>query len=290
MQIFLIIVFSFQTVHYGNERWNFARNARITSLGEAASSLKDPAGFFSNPANSMLFKNKVLQGTFSSYFSDIFKFGTVNFISGDSLKKFFVSLNYIFADKILYTIYQDTTPAQDIGEIDQRGYISINSIQILSGFSKKIKNFFAGISIKLMRENLYVGKGYGMGIDLGLLFKRNFNFSLTFKNIFGGLNFWDSGRKEYIPPSIRTGLSREFLKRILITADFEATFEKKFNIKSYAGLEFKGTENFLLRAGWRENIPTLGIGLRLQNINIDYALGGNFELSVFHIISASIEF
>jgi len=289
MQIFLIAFLSFQTVYYGNERWNFSRNARITSLGEASSSLKDPAGFFSNPATPLLFEKKVLQGSFSTYFN-IFKFGTVNFLSGDTLKKFFVSFNYIFADEILYTIYEDTTPAQNIGEIEKKGYISVNSIQILSGFSKKIKNFYAGISIKLMRENLYVGRGYGMGIDLGFLFKRNFNFSITLKNLLGGFNFWDSGRKEYIPTSIRTGISREFLKRILITTDFEALFEKKFDIKSYTGVEFQGTENFLLRAGWRENIPTFGIGLRLQNINIDYALGGNFELSAFHIISVSIEF
>ncbi len=290
MQIFLIILFSFQTVYYGNERWNFARNARITSLGEAGSSLKDGGGFFLNTANSLLFEKKVLEGSFSNYFSDIFKFGTINFIGGDSLKKFFLSLNYIFADNILYTIYKDTSPAKDINEIEKKGYISINSIQILSGFSKKIKNIYTGISLKLIRENLFIGKGFGIGADLGFLLKRNFNSSLTFKNILGAFLLWDSGRKEYIPPSLRIGFSKEFIKIFFITSDFELALEKNFNIKSYAGMEFKGTENLLLRAGWRENLPTLGIGLKLKNINIDYALGGNFELSIFQIISASIEF
>ncbi len=289
MQIILLI-FSFQVITYGNERWNFARNARISSLGEASSTLKDPASFFFNPATSLLLKEKVIQGTFSSYFSDIFKFGTFNFLTGDSINKFFLSLNYIFSDRILYTIYKDTTPTQDPLNIEKKGFISINSIQILSGFSKKIKNFYAGISLKLMRENLYVGKGYGMGIDLGFLFKRDFNISFTLRNVFGNINIWDSGRKEFISPSIRTGISKEFLKKILFTLDFETLLEEKFKVKNYTGIELKGKENFFLRAGWRENIPSFGAGLRIKKLNIDYALGGNFELSLFHIFSASIEF
>ncbi|MEO0254539.1 MAG: hypothetical protein ABIN20_03850 [candidate division WOR-3 bacterium] len=289
MQIILLI-FSFQVITYGNERWNFARNARISSLGEASSALKDPASFFFNPATPLLLKEKVIQGTFSNYFSDIFKFGAFNLLTGDSINKFFLSLNYIFSDKILYTIYKDTTPAEDPLNIENKGFISINSIQILSGFSKKIKNIYTGISLKLMRENLYVGKGYGMGIDIGFLFKRDFNFSFTLRNAFGNINIWDSGRKEFIPPSIRIGISKEFLKKILFTFDFETLLEEKFKFKTCAGIEFMGTENFFLRAGWRENIPTFGTGLRIKKINIDYALGGNFELSLFHIISASIEF
>ncbi|MEO0283853.1 MAG: hypothetical protein ABIN17_02120 [candidate division WOR-3 bacterium] len=289
MQIILFF-FSLHVITYGNERWNFARNARISSIGEASSALKDPASFFFNPATSLLLKEKVIQGTFSNYFSDIFKFGAFNLLTGDSINKFFLSLNYIFADKILYTIYKDTTPAQDPLNIENKGFISINSIQILSGFSKKIRNIYTGISLKLMRENLHVGKGYGIGIDLGFLFKRDFNISFTLRNVFGNINIWNSGRKEFIPPSIRIGISKEFLKKILFTFDFEALLEEKFKLKTCAGIEFIGTENFFLRAGWRENIPTFGAGLRIKKINIDYALGGNFELSLFHIISASIEF
>lgn len=289
MQIILIIFF-LEIINYGNERWDFARNARISSLGEASSTLKDPASFFFNPAASLLLKENVFQGTFSNYFSDIFKFGTFNFLTGDSINKFFLSVNYIISDKILYTLYNDTTPAQDILNIEKKGFISINSIQILSGYSKKIKNIYAGISLKLMRENLYVGKGYGLAFDLGFLFKRDFNFSLTLRNTFGSINIWDSGRKEFVPPLIRGGISKEFFKKILFTIDFETLLEEKFKVKNLMGIEFKGKENFFLRAGWRENIPTFGAGFKIKKLNIDYALGGNFELSIFHIISASIEF
>ncbi len=290
MQMFLFFIISFESVIYGGERWNFSRSARISGLGEASVSLKDPAGIVFNPAISMLFEKKSLELTFSDYFENIFKFGSLNFITGDSLKKFFISLNYIFSDNILYTIYKDTIPAGDISEIENKGYISINSIQIVTGFSKKIKNFYAGISTKIFREDLYSGKGYGIGIDLGFLFKKNYIISLVLRNIGGSFNFWQSGRKEWVPPSMRVGGSKILLDKFLIAIDFETSFEKKIRLKPYAGLEFSHNKKLFIRAGWRENVPSFGVGFRLKKIHIDYALGGNFDLSVFHIFSVIFNF
>ncbi|MEN3046768.1 MAG: hypothetical protein ABDH49_07315 [Candidatus Hydrothermales bacterium] len=286
MQLIFFII-SFQLVIYGNERWGFSRNARIASLGEASSSIIDPGSFLFNPATSSLFQNKVIQATFSNYFSGFFKFGTFNFIAGDSIRKFFTSLNYIFSDNIYYTIYEDTVEASNIDEIVKKGVIKINSIQILGGFSNKLKNFNFGLLLKFMRENLYVGKGYGIGMDVGFLFSDEFNFSFSLRNFLGSINLWDSGRKEYIPTSLRVGFSKNFLERILFSFDTESYFESRFRISYYAGLEAKILKSYFIRAGWRENIPTIGFGFRIKNLDIDYAIGGNFELSAFHIVSLS---
>ncbi|MEN3044816.1 MAG: hypothetical protein ABDH37_06360 [Candidatus Hydrothermales bacterium] len=288
MQI-IFFIFSFQIVIYGNERWNFARNARIASLGEASSSLIDPGSFFFNPATPSLFENKVIQATFSNYFSDVFKFGAFNFITGDSTNKFYASFNYIFSDNIYFTIYKDTTEAYDIEKIEKRGLIRVSSIHLLSGFSKKLKKFNFGFSLKIMRENLHVGKGYGLGMDVGILSVNKFNFSFALRNFLGSINLWDSGRKEYIPTSLRIGFSKDFIKKILFSFDVESYWEKNFKISCYAGLETKILKDFFIRTGWRENIPTLGFGFKIKKLDVDYALGGNLELQAFHVVSLSLE-
>jgi hypothetical protein len=296
----LFLIFSFEIVSFGGERWNFPRSARIFAMGEAGSALKKEIGsFIYNPASILMIDKREIQGTFSNFFAGLYNFTSLNSFFEFEDKGILLSFSYSYSDNILHTVYKDTIPAESPEEIEKKGNLKFLSYQLVFSFAKNFSFIKWGVNLRFFREEFGIGAGYGTGVDMGILIDKNVKISLSLRHILGDYVFWNSGAQEWIPPSLRFGIYYEPFHFLKTSFDLEIYGENRgtlfsygiFSFAPYFGLEYVPKENVFIRLGWRENLPSMGAGVILfEKLKVDYAIFGNLTLQFSHIVSLSYIF
>lgn len=149
------------------------------------------------------------------------------------------------------------------------------------------ENLSYGGNVKVIRRNLGDNSATGLGVDVGILYKIYPNLSLgaNLQDITTTLLAWDTGRKELISPTFKlgaAGLLEALGGRFVPAVDFDVRFENRryasmlhigrVSIDIHSGLEFQFKNILALRAGFSDiKAPTLGAGIHLPKLNIDYS-------------------
>ena len=187
----------------------------------------------------------------------------------------------------------DTAHASNVRVIDELNY---NLIAMYLAGARDLLGGRLGMSIKVLQEDLSVEKGIGMGVDLG--YQRtgeHVSYGIVLRDAFTTPIFWSSGRKEYIMPNLRLGISFQRKGSFLLTADLQTFFENRstssplsLSIVSFEpslGLEINVTGFFKLRGGLDRGNPAFGAGINTNRFDIDYAFLAHSDLGSSYRIS-----
>jgi hypothetical protein len=178
-------------------------------------------------------------------------------------------------------------------ELNQElGSFGISDIAFLFSWSKELFNgLSAGLNYKLVNQKMLEYSGVGHGIDLGLktrLFER-LDAGLMFMNLVSPKMTLDQNAQSF-PMQIRLGGSMRFLQnKMVFSTDiskivgWESTF---LNI----GAEYRVMDNIAIRGGLNHGQVTMGIGLNLNQIGIDYGNEQVSELGLYQSFAVKYAF
>ncbi len=172
-------------------------------------------------------------------------------------------------------------------------------------YAKKASDEFSyGANVKLIRRDLGDNGATGVGFDVGLWYTpmENLLLGANVQDVTTTFLAWDTGTNELISPTMKVGsayLIDAWEGRFAPALDFDIRFENRqyastFNLgpvsfDMHAGLEYQLRDLVALRVGYSDvKQVTLGAGLHLPKLNIDYSFAkfdGIDQLGSTHRIS-----
>lgn len=167
--------------------------------------------------------------------------------------------------------------------------------------------FSLGGNVKLIRQGLLDNTSFGMGLDLGLLFRPRAGWVLGARlaDATGTRISWDTGHRETVAPSLSFGASWTAPVTTLrgtITAAFalDSSFDGREEASQVSGgpwggdlrggLEYWYSGAVAARIGSDAGSLTAGAGIRYRALGADYAYLSHEELDATHRVSASVRF
>jgi hypothetical protein len=160
---------------------------------------------------------------------------------------------------------------------------------VFGSYSRRIdEKLSVGGNLKLLYRTILEHSAWGIGIDLSALYKPVDNLSLgaTLADATKSLLTWDTGNQEFIVPQLKLGGAY----RVAVTEDHAVTpvvdaalrFEGReestmldigvASVDLGGGLEYSYRDRVFVRGGYSElGEVTLGAGVKLPKLNIDYA-------------------
>lgn len=167
-------------------------------------------------------------------------------------------------------------------------------------YSKKYDSEIAfGANLKLMYKSILENSAYGIGFDLSALYTPidNLKIGATLNDATKSLLTWSTGSQEFIVPSLKIGTSFKYSindkHNLMPTIDGNFRFEGRkltsqidlgiASLDPSLGLEYAYNDKIFGRIGYSENKQlTIGAGIKLPKLNIDYAFTKeNEDLSGF---------
>jgi hypothetical protein len=243
---------------------------------------------------------------------------------GDRTMGFGVSLIRLGVDDIPVTRLPD--PFQPIDALLANGqrnrpYIErfISNVEyalLLSVARRSSARFAVGGNLKFVRKAAGEASAFGVGLDAGILVQpvSSLKFGVQVMNLTSTVLTWNTGRKEYITPVIKTGAGYEWAHprlhgSLLMAADVDVLFEGRqrtaavslgrASLSGHVGLEYRLQHTVTLRGGYDASGVTAGAGVRVPAIGVfgrtlipslDYAFVNDTALGAVHRIGASLEF
>ena len=144
-----------------------------------------------------------------------------------------------------------------------------------------------GINLKIIRETIAEYSATGVGFDIGMLYspKNNWYVAVNAQDITTTLVAWSTGTNELISPTLKIGTAYFidlFGGQFAPTTDVDIRFENRqfasiahigpVSFDPHIGLEFDYKKSIALRIGYNDiKQITLGAGIHLRKIDIDYA-------------------
>ncbi|MFQ5706266.1 MAG: PorV/PorQ family protein [bacterium] len=173
-------------------------------------------------------------------------------------------------------------------------------------YSKRVSESFAyGGNVKLLNRSIGDNSAWGVGFDLGFMFNplAQLIVGINVQDITSTVLAWDTGRRELITPTIRTGLSYPLALsfvggQVQPSMDFIVKFENRqqsattnlgrASLDVTFGWEYQYQQSFAIRVGATEvGRFAAGAGLHFPKLQIDYAFLDH-GLGATHRISARL--
>lgn len=221
-----------------------------------------------------------------------------------------ININHLLIDKVKLTRLEDeNSPISN----DNRPYVwksvSNQDIIITGSFARSINPRLAlGLSPKIAYRRLAEHSGYGFGADMGayLSLGKGFALGANLRDFFGTQILWESGNHEIAVPNLdlELGFEQRFGKRemplhialrsrIIPEERGEASSisSQALSADLHAGMMLQLIPSLALMAGWDVDSFSSGIGLKIQNWGLDYAIKGSGRdgLGFSHNISANYQ-
>lgn len=123
--------------------------------------------------------------------------------------------------------------------------------------------------------------------DLGMMIRFENNFKLGF----AVLDFNNPRVNDVVPRTTRVGLSFKPVEALELALDWSKRRDEKVG-SFHLGEEFKLNDMFYLRAGWvsRPSRVTVGFGIHVHSLRVNYAFRNHEDLDNTHRVSASLTF
>lgn len=167
------------------------------------------------------------------------------------------------------------------------------------------KKFSLGGNIKVIYRNLAENSAFGFGLDWGILtrFHKNFSFGLNLMDAFTTTLFYDTGTKESIYPTLKTGFNfhkeiRDF--KIVLSFDSDLRFEGRKNssqlwtgdnsLDTHWGGELSYQNKLFGRIGADQGNFTFGAGLLIKKFMVDFAFLNQKDLDNSYRFSLGVRF
>jgi hypothetical protein len=157
-------------------------------------------------------------------------------------------------------------------------------IVLLSGAYELRRDMEVGINIKHINYNLFNTRAMGWGIDVGWSYELyDISVGAVLKDIGGTRIKWNTNRKDSRETNLVIGTAYTG-ENLVIAVDVGYEYKVFYKI----GAEYSIMDLLFLRVGVSDNIKG-GIGVRVRNIGIDYAVFTH-KLGLTHQISVSFTY
>lgn len=159
---------------------------------------------------------------------------------------------------------------EDANDIETTGIISYGI--------KLMPTLNIGAGIKIVNQNVDVYSDTGFGGDIGLLYKPKSKYSFIDKRVSIGVNVQNiiqpklklKKTTEKFPIDFKMGLAYRIIPdKLLFVGDINKNKYISYNMN--VGTEYMFNDMFSLRAGYNKNEFTGGIGVKIKDIDINYA-------------------
>lgn len=277
---------------YGGEFMELGVDARALGMGGAYTALaRGATAPFCNPAG-ILARNELFL-MHSENFDGIVEYNAVSGSYNKNEQGIGLSLYQVGVDSIPIT--SDSTYIKAVNVSDWLFSLS---------YAKRMQEFLLGGNVKGIYRNMVVerGRAYGVGVDAGILYNLGeISLGLCLENITGTIILWDTGKREYIPAVIKTGIA--FYKSILplngrltLALGLDTNLEGKVSeipiIQSdtHIGLEYCHHKSFSARCGLSRGNLSFGAGVAYKRLRIDYGRSFHPDLGVNSRLSGSLLF
>ncbi|HEX9652085.1 MAG TPA: PorV/PorQ family protein [bacterium] len=222
-----------------------------------------------------------------------------------------------------------SNPEIGLGEFyeDENGQLVQNRPIVLDSFgsadyaffltyAKRVSEGFSyGGNVKFINRSIDDNSAWGVGFDVGVMFNPTSRLivGVNLQDITTTLLAWDTGRRELITPSLKTGVTYPITISVMgghiqPALDFLIRFENRqenslanlgrASMDVNMGWEYVYHNAFAIRLGFSDigqndvqldfGRFTAGVGLHLPKLDIDYAFLGHEELGTTHRISARL--
>lgn len=275
--------------------------ARAVGMGEAFAAISDGTyGLYYNPAGISSVLGYEIQLTHINWFQGI-NYEFISFITPMpfiDIGKLGIAFAWFQVDEMDKASELPSYDPYDLATTDFDLYklykFSPYDYSVILGYGLEIQeNFNGGISIKQTAENIDKSTGSNVTVDAGFIYK----FELKDHLLRIGLNLSNLGSElkmeeiGFEPPKIlKIGISDQFnlfSNKLLLVS--QAIFQVDYDNLYSFGLEYWIQNLVALRAGYKLgafNQPTLGAGIRYNNIEFNYAFVKYDELGNTHRFSA----
>ena len=171
-------------------------------------------------------------------------------------------------------------------------------------FFKLPVDFNFGVNVKYIKRTIDDKSGTGMGFDLGFLAKTelstlldvpwmgDFAFGYAMKDVSGTTIAWDTESKHEDEIDFNRRVSFAVMQPIprfnsvlTLSADVHHEVEKVLHL----GSQVQFRNNYFFRAGYYDDNFSGGLGMRIKNVTIDYAIISNV-LGATNRLGVSLEF
>ena len=196
-------------------------------------------------------------------------------------------------------------------------FVSDAEYAVLLSIARRVSPRFAiGANLKVIRKSIGVASALGAGLDAGIMVQpvSTLKVGVQIMNVTSTILTWSTGRKEYITPVLKMGLSYRWdTSRLrgsaLIAADVDVLFEGRKNTAAtslggasaagHIGMEYSIQRIVTFRSGLGAAGLTAGLGVRSPQIrffgqslipSFDYAFVNDSAFGAVHRIGASLEF
>jgi hypothetical protein len=267
--------------------------ARGIALGKAlTASTDDASAGYWNPAGLTQVKHHEIIGMYSEPFQMVSDLGyhTLSLAIPTSSGCFALNVVYLDIEGMFYTV--DITSAQ-IKDTDYNGFQIFGNHEVaclVSYATTPISRFSVGATLKGVQIKMLDQASGSYGLDLGFLYRlgKNIRLGLVAQDIFSTKLL---GRRP--EPRVKAGAALQ-IKGILASLDLETLpFAGAVeHFEYHAGVEVSVLGTFFLRGGYSSDTgePTLGFGLDLGRISMDYVYGIHQDLGDTHRASAKLRF
>ncbi|MDI6704422.1 MAG: PorV/PorQ family protein [bacterium] len=164
-----------------------------------------------------------------------------------------------------------------------------NNAFLLSISYRLSEGFSLGTTGKVINKRCDDINTSSYGLTLSFLYGLNYSlsFGLNLQNVIP-VRLKREELTDATPLNVKFGLAYKMNDFIILLLDVDKSEDRSF--KFHGGLEFWiSEERFALRIGYDQSNLTFGIGVRLKDFQIDYAVIDQ-DLGLSHRISISIEF
>ncbi len=291
---------------YAGEFLDLGVGARPQGMGSAFVALTaDATSAYWNAAGCALSRRELFL-MHSQGFAGIVKYDCLSYIHSLShpsgRRGFAALLSRAGIDGIKVTALEDTA---DTSTVYVEKVVNASDYCLQLAYGQERGSLSIGGSLKMIRRDTGTNTAFGSGIDLGFLLrpKEGISFGANLRDITTTILVWDTGTREYVVPSLRSGLAlstgTEFIPGELnLALDLETTFENRrwasqFSTSLLSGDLHLGAEYwyrgvFALRAGSDLGHLTMGCGISYKRYGFDYAFLSDDDLGGSHRISGSL--
>jgi len=289
--------FSQHIAKYAGEFLSIGVGGRALAVGGAYSALaNDVSAGYWNPSCLMRINYPEIMIMHDEQFGGIMNYDVVACaLPYKGKETIALSIIRLGIDDIPYTV-DALDDKNGNGILDSADYIDPNRVSyfnsadwifIVSYAKASSSKFTYGINLKVIHRSILNTTAKGFGFDIGFLYmpKENWSIAATARDITTTLIAWSNGTNELVSPTLKIGTVYCFnlFNGILSPSfDLDMRFEDRksasiahfgpISLDPHLGIEFDLKNSIAFRAGYSDiKQVTLGIGLHLRKIDIDYS-------------------
>jgi hypothetical protein len=298
----------FKTAKYAGEFLNLGVGGRALGMGGAYIALaRDVSATYWNPAGLVNIDYPQIMLMHSQQFAGVVKYDFGSFaVPFGAHRSLGLSLIRLGVDDIPETRLRN--PNERLSETNPpyiaRTFSDAEYAMFLTYAVRRSHNFSFGGNVKIIYKGLGNHSAWGLGFDIAALYNPfgNLNVGVNLQDVTSTVLAWDTGRRELIVPALKAGLAYPLaLPGLGGFMSPALDLEMRFEGRDYAAQFGAGLVSFDTHFGWeyqRELLAlrfgsdvgqfTVGAGIGLPKLQIDYAFLSHGDLGDTHRISARL--